>query len=228
MFRILDLFCCAGGSSMGYHQAAEELHIEHFITGIDHKSMLHYPFKFIKAEAIKYLKEHGAEYDFIHASPPCQGYSKTNNIHSKDYPKLIEEVRNLLVAIGKPYVIENVPRSPLLNPIMLCGTYFNLKTYRHRLFESSETLSYPIHTPHRDKAIYESGHGPTKNGFISIFGHGGGKGWKEAGIYYVDYAREAMGTPWMTKAEMSQAIPPAYTKYIGLQIFSTIVGKLNT
>ena len=120
--KCLDLFCCAGGAGMGYKQAGFD------VTGIDIEPQPKYPFKFILSDAITYLKEHGKEYDFIHASPPCQGYSHlTPKEHKGNYEKLIDVLRELLNEIGKPYCIENVAgaKNELKNPTMLCGSMFN-------------------------------------------------------------------------------------------------------
>ena len=210
--RLLDLFCGAGGASMGYHRAGFE------VVGVDNRPQKRYPFEFHLADALEYLAEHGHEYDVIHASPPCQGYSVTHSIwKGREYPMLIEPLREILIRIGRPYVIENVPGSPLCCPIMLCGAQFGLKVYRHRLFETSCLALSPPHVPHNDDTV-GSGHGRSSKGFVSVTGHGGGRAWQDYGVRYADYARYAMGIPWMSKAELSQAIPPAYTEWIGRQI----------
>jgi DNA (cytosine-5)-methyltransferase 1 len=143
--KCLDLFCCAGGAGMGYKQAGFD------VTGIDIEPQPKYPFKFILSDAITYLKEHGKEYDFIHASPPCQGYSHlTPKEHKGNYEKLIDVLRELLNEIGKPYCIENVAgaKNELKNPTMLCGSMFNLRTQRHRFFETSFPLVAPCNCDH--------------------------------------------------------------------------------
>jgi DNA (cytosine-5)-methyltransferase 1 len=208
--RLLDLFCGAGGAAMGYHRAGFE------IVGVDIKPQKHYPFEFHQADAFEYLAAHADEFDVIHASPPCEAYSRANHVHHREYPRLIEPVRELLA--GRPYVIENVAGAPLRNPVVPCGMMFGLKVYRHRLFECSSFFLAPPHEPHNDRSQWRPGHGPTDNGFVSIFGHGAGRGWQEFGLRYADYARQAMDCPWMTKAELAQAIPPAYTEWIGLQL----------
>ena len=131
--KLLDLFCGAGGAAMGYHRAGFD-----DITGVDIKPMPRYPFKFIQGDALEYLAAHGAEYDVIHASPPCQAYSimQHANHMRKDHPDLVDSVRDALKQTGKPWIIENVPGAPLIDPILLCGLSFGLRVIRHRLFES--------------------------------------------------------------------------------------------
>lgn len=220
--KILDLFCGAGGAAWGYHQAADELGIPHTITGVDIKPMPRYPFEFVLGDALEYLAAHGQEYDFIHASPPCQAYTQAQVFHNRKHPDLVGQTREILEQIGRPWIIENVPNAPIRPDLILCGSMFglgydDLVLIRHRLFESSGELApWPPATCNHD-------------GFsISVFGNsvlGGPKN----GIKYthpnerremgVKIGRIAMGIDWMTNAELSQAIPPAYTRYIGLQIF---------
>src|SRR3990167_6413430 len=107
--RLLDLFCGAGGGAMGYSSAGFDE-----IVGVDNKPMPRYPFTFVLGDALEYLREHGGEFDFIHASPPCQRFSKSvSKAHRKTHPDLVAPTRELLIEISKPYVIENVPGAPL-------------------------------------------------------------------------------------------------------------------
>ena len=198
--RLLDLFCGAGGCSVGYSRVGFD------VTGVDLKPMPHYPFTFVQADALTYVAEHGHKYDVIHASPPCQGYSVTQSIHGREYPMLISVVRDLLHATGKHWVIENVIGAPL-NGITLCGMMFGLKTYRHRLFESSITLTQPQHERHIERVV-QTGRRATEGQYMTVAGH----------IASVKYARRVMGIDWMTRTELCQAIPPAYTEYIGKQL----------
>lgn len=129
--RLLDLFCKAGGAGYGYWQAGFD------VVGVDIEPQKRYPFTFIQADALEYLARHGGEYDAIHASPPCQAFSKMKNpdkAHRKAHPDLVDPVRELLMRTGRPYIIENVPGAPLLSPVTLCGSQFGLKVYRHRVF----------------------------------------------------------------------------------------------
>jgi DNA (cytosine-5)-methyltransferase 1 len=205
--KLLDLFCGAGGAAMGYYRAGFK-----DITGIDNRPMPRYPFKFIQAEALTYLKKHGHEYDVIHASPPCQAYSVTKSIHKKEHPDLVSITRELLNKSGKIYVIENVEGSPLKNYVMLCGSMFpGLKVYRHRLFECNPPIYFaPFTCNHRftmpaSKWEY---HTLDKYERITCVGHN----------FQAESGRIAMGIDWMTRSELAQAIPPAYTEWIGRRI----------
>lgn len=191
---------------MGYHQAGFE------VVGVDINSQTRYPFEFHQGDALDYLKNHGSEFDVVHASPPCQAYAITNNIWKKSetYPDLVAPTRDLLKEIGKPYVIENVPGAPLNNPIRLCGVMFDLHVIRHRLFESSEFLFEPEHKRHMFRASY--GRTPKNGEYYTISGHFGD----------VKGARKAMDIDWMVRNELAQAIPPAYTKYIGEQLLRIV------
>lgn len=198
----LDLYCGAGGSSQGYVDAG------FVMTGVDTLPQKHYPFEFIQADALAYVAAHGHEYDAIFASPPCQCYSRTRTIHpGSTYPDLVELTRAALVATGKPWVIENVPGAPLRWPIMLCGTMFGLPLYRHRLFESSHLLLAPTHGDHPERCP-QVGRGASPGGFMIIAGH----------FANIPQARRCMGIDWMTRSELAQAIPPAYTEHIGRQM----------
>lgn len=205
--KLLDLFCGAGGAGEGYRRAGFD------VTGVDMRPMPNNPHTFIQADAIDYVREHGHEYDAIHASPPCQAYSVTRNIgHEVEYPDLVEPTREALQATGKPYVIENVVGAPLQTGIILCGAMFGLKVYRHRLFESSVLLFQPPH-PRHTETIGKAGRGPNPNGWMSVSGN----------IVNPAAGRAAMGVDWwMTRNELSQAIPPAYTEYIGRQLIQYI------
>lgn len=198
---LLDLFCKAGGAGMGYHRAGFD------VVGVDIEPQKNYPFEFVQADAIEYLLAHGSEVDAIHASPPCQAYSKTQKIQRRKHPDLIGKTRDALQAIGKPYVIENVPESPLLNPIMLCGGSFGLGTYRHRLFETSFPAVAPVHLPHCVSTA-KMGRRPKVGEMIHVVGNFSG----------VSVAKQAMGIDWMNRNELSEAIPPAYTEWIGRQL----------
>jgi len=227
VIRILDLFCGAGGAAEGYDQALTELGIDHEIVGVDIAPQPRYPFRFVQGDALEYLAQHGHEFDFIHASPPCQAYTQLKYMFKNDpsyaerHPALIPDVRRMLIKIGVPYVIENVMGAieELNAPIVLCGYVLGLQVYRHRAFECDPFVLAPPHLKHPEKCP-SAGRGKSKrHGIISVTGTGGSP---NLGMPYLDYARRAMGIDWMNRAELSEAIPPAYTRWIGMQIFSTV------
>ena len=202
--KLLDLYCCGGGAGYGYEQAGFD------VTGIDIEPQPKHRGKFIQADAIEYLKAHFHEYDVIHASPPCQAYSMASmqfRKAGKEYVDLIEVTRMELIKTGKPYIIENVPGSPLINPIELCGSMFGMRTYRHRLFESNMKLQAPEHPKHI--APNAKMGRPVKDGeFIQYVGHFSG----------VKLVQKMTGLHWLGQGELAQSIPPQYTKYIGRQV----------
>ncbi len=212
--RLLDLFCGAGGAGMGYHRAGFEF------VGVDIKPQKHYPFEFHQADALEYLRDHGAEFDVIHASPPCQKWSvATQNENRDKHPDYIDQCRQLMIASGKVYIIENVIAAPLQTSITLCGLMFGLHVFRHRNFEISTMIFQPPHVTHKGKKIGE--------GYYSVAG-GTGR-WKSWGKITpgimkgtIKECSQAMGIDWMTRNELVQAIPPAYTEWIGKQIMGII------
>lgn len=200
-FRLLDLYSGAGGCARGYQLAGFH------VTGVDNAKQPRYVGdKFVQTDALEYLAEHGREFDAVHASPPCQGYIKAKGymVSRTDHPLLIELTRELLIKIGKPYVIESVMDAPLINPIILAGTLFDLKVLRQRKFECSFPVEQPA-IPKFTGKVTQLGCKPRGDEFIAVVGHFSG----------VEYARTAMGIDWMTRDELAQAIPPAYTKWIG-------------
>ncbi len=223
--RLLDLFCGAGGAAMGYHRAGFE------VVGVDHLPQKHYPFEFHQADALEYCAAHGNEFDAIHASPPCQGYSRMRHLSwlkGREYPLLIPVTRLALQATGRPYpvlwVIENVSDAPLMGA-ELCGAALGLPIRRHRRFESSILLLFPPCPGHEIVAHghatmatkYPSGITGVKIGGQSkALGVGHNAGWKEAA--------RMMGIDWMSRDELSQAIPPAYTEFIGRQLMAALIG----
>ncbi len=213
---LLDLFCCAGGSAMGYSQAGFE------VIGVDIDPQPRFPFQFIQADALQLRPKFLALFDAIHASPPCQSYSDLakRNGNGHMWPRLIEPVREMLIRTGLPYVIENVEGAPLINPTVLCGTMFpGLRVLRHRLFESNFPITPPPHGKHPlvhtfDKRKNHYGKTDERLDFVSV--NGGGN-------CTISAARDAMGISWMTKREINEAIPPAYTKFIGEQLLSYLL-----
>src|SRR3990172_4794629 len=211
--RLLDLFCGAGGSAVGYHRAGFDE-----IVGIDIKPQPHYPFTFILGDALHPPVRLG-DFDLIHASPPCQSYSSLKGLTGWLRPALIEAVRAMLV--DHRYVIENVVGAPLINPVQLCGSSFGLGVRRHRLFESSEpalVLACSHSSVPLPLDVTGTG-GPSKKPRTAP---GGGLNRKPANI---KQAQAAMGIDWMTRRELSEAIPPAYTEYLGAQFLDQLAER---
>jgi DNA (cytosine-5)-methyltransferase 1 len=194
--RALDLFCCAGGASMGLYQAGFD------VWGVDIVPQPHYPFP-IKIKDVRYL-DSIRDWDFIWASPPCQAHTLAQRIRGNKHPDLIDVTRRLLRESGAPYVIENVVGAPLIDPMELCGAMFGLKVYRHRLFECSFPITAPAHPPHT-APLRKMGRPPQPGDFMHVVGNFSG----------VAQARQAMGIDWMMRDELREAIPPAYSEYIG-------------
>jgi len=216
--RLLDLFCGAGGAAMGYHRAGFS------VLGVDKNAQPNYPFESVRADALEYLVEFGGLFDAIHASPPCQRYSKDSftSANRSKHPDLIGPVREALCALAKPWIIENVEGAPMRPPaIRLCGLMFGLKVFRHRWFESSELLFGMQHPMHGARRI-------GKDGMCCVVGHGGGSSPRERLRRLARGCRTgqaskaewdvAMGIDWMTLDELAQAIPPAYTYHLGIQM----------
>ena len=212
---LLDLFCCAGGAAKGYEEAGFD------IFGVDIVPQPNYPFGMIVADVMTLPPAFFDEFDAIHASPPCQAYSDlaARNGNADDWPQLVEPVRDLLQSSGKPYVIENVEGAPLIDYVVLCGTMFpGLRVLRHRLFEANFRIVVPPHRPHPichtlDKRKAHYGKTCEWTDFVSV--NGGGN-------CTVAAAHDAMGIDWMTKKEINEAIPPAYTRWIGEQLITEI------
>jgi DNA (cytosine-5)-methyltransferase 1 len=206
---LLDLFCGAGGAAMGYMRAGFK------VIGIDRNPQPHYPFEFRRGNALCPPIGLG-NVSVIHASPPCQAYSQANFIHGNAHPELIEATRALLVSTGLPYVIENVPNAPLIDPVTVCGRTLGLAVKRHRLFESNVPLVAPP---------CPFGH---PGDWVSVFGkdvlsRGRNVGPRTVRAHLsVNVGRRAMGIDWMTMEELSEAIPPAYTEMIGAQVLAAM------
>lgn len=224
--RLLDLFCGAGGCSVGYKRAGFD------VRGVDSIPHPHYPYPMTVGDAMDVLADDGrlATFDVIHASPPCQAYSITKHTHSVEHADLYAPVRAALVdwaaRTGGLWVIENVPGVPMPDYVTLCGSMFDLRATdedgtalalrRHRLFESNALLMAP---------------GPCRHDGTQVGGvYGGGSSDRRhakevrRGGYTpkVHVRRELMGIDWMNGDDLSQAIPPAYTEHLGEQLLAAV------
>jgi DNA (cytosine-5)-methyltransferase 1 len=237
---LLDLFCGAGGCAVGYARAGFD------VVGVDHVFQPRYPFEFVQADALEFLEEHGCgeAFDAVHASPPCQGYSRMRHLpwlKGRKYPMLIRVTLGRLEETGLPFIVENVEDAACemksLSTVMLCGTMFGLKVYRHRLFRSNRLFWQPPHPRHKvvigkgrmlnDRAsisaegwcsLPSKASGTPLNGLRPtadrhpVAGHFG----------QVELARQAMGIDWMKRDELAQTVPPAYTEYLGRQLMDRL------
>lgn len=220
--RLLDLFCGAGGCSVGYERAGFD------VVGIDLEPHSDYPYRLMVANVMELLAipEFLVAFDVVHASPPCPRYSSATPTENRDkHPDLVEPVRNALVQWGGAYIIENVPGAPLLNPVLMCGASLGLaadcrdghrrQLKRHRLFESNLPLMSP-------------GCGCDGRQKIGVYGDGGGGARTQnaqGGGYkgHPEESRQAMGIDWMrNRKDLSDAIPPAYTQYLGEPLIEQI------
>jgi DNA (cytosine-5)-methyltransferase 1 len=207
--RLLDLFCGAGGCGMGYYLAGFD------VTGVDIENQPNYPFEFHQADAMTFALD---DFDAVHASPPCQGYSKAMKHLSKPTAMLIDATRDLLVGSGLPYVIENVVGAPVASQptlggaqgVILCGTMFGLRIRRHRLFETSFGVPQPSCGDHSRCLNPHNQAGRDRL-------------YEELGKQHPDPVwNGAMGVGWMGKYEGREAIPPAYTQYLGWHLLNVI------
>lgn len=212
--RLLDLFCGAGGAGMGYHRSGFE------VVGVDINPQPRYPFEFYQGDALDYLRRHGHEFDAIHASPPCQSSSALTKGTNKgrEYPNLIPATREALARLDVPTIIENVQGSDLRRDLTLCGEMFGLGVIRHRYFETEGfEIDQPDHVAHRGRvAGYR--HGQWYDGpYFAVYGDGGGKG-------SVAQWQQAMGIDWTdVRKEIAEAIPPAYTEFIGNSLIQQVI-----
>ena len=217
--RLLDLFCGAGGAAVGYYRAGFD------VVGVDHVAQPHYPFEFVEKDALAFVKRDGpliGRFDAIHASPPCQAYSTMGNRSRAEgnrklppAPDLLEPTWDLLRATGLPYVMENVAGAKALMPnaFILSGGMFGLGVHRPRYFVSNLLILQPARAK------------PPKNG-IGVYGrtHDGRRLFnrKSNGTYRapnsLEEAQDAMGMDWADWHGTKEAIPPAYSEFIGTQL----------
>lgn len=226
---MLDAYSGAGGAAEGYRRAGFRE-----IVGVDNRPQPRYPFDFVLGDAIDYIAAHGHEFDAIHASPPCQAYSRLRHLpwlRGREYPELLVPTREALERLGKPWVIENVEDAPMPYSVVLCGVMFGLPVYRHRRFGASFLMWQPVHEKHQHTMAhgraamatrYRSTSGVT--GVVkeiargSLAGHATGA--KETG--------RLMGIDWMRRDELTQAIPPAYTQWIGERLLAEALARRST
>ena len=202
--RLLDLFCGAGGAAMGYHRAGFD------VVGVDIKPQPRYPFEFHQGDAMTWPLD---GFDAIHASPPCQDHSATKHLHGRTHGTgwMLAATRERLQASGLPWVIENVPGADMRADYRLCGCMFDLPGLRRdRWFETS-WHGFELRPP-----CYHTGNA------VTVAGHGtDGRFYREGLRLQTQEDRQrAMGIDWMTQEGLSQAIPPAYTHHIGLQLLA--------
>jgi DNA (cytosine-5)-methyltransferase 1 len=202
--RLLDLFSGAGGSAMGYSRAGFE------VVGVDINPQPHFPFEFHQADAMTYPLD---GFDAIHASPPCRDHTRLGNMHpATNTGWLLAASRERLAEHSAAWIIENVPGAPMRADYRLCGCMFGLpRLRRERWFETS-WRGFDLQPPH-----YHLGRA------VTVVGHPGGRSSRD-GCYMGTSAERvaAMGIDWMSQKELSQAIPPAYTEYIGAQLIDCL------
>lgn len=218
--KLLDLFSGAGGCARGYQLAGFH------VTGVDIAPQPRYAGDaFIQADALEFVAAHGHEFDVIHASPPCQGYSRMRHLpwlKSRDYPMLIDATREALEATDAIWVIENIDDAPLRSGITLCGLSFGLRLYRHRRFESNMLLLAPPHRRHREVihpgSMLGSRYSKHSAGVAGVLP----SAQEHPDDDPLTTASRAMGIDWMTADELAEAIPPAYTHWIGTQLLAAL------
>jgi DNA (cytosine-5)-methyltransferase 1 len=215
MARILDLFCGAGGAAEGYHRAGFD------VVGVDIVDQPRYRWPLYEGDAVQCLRSlrrgswHGLTldmFDAIHASPPCQ-FASMASPQGRYYPNLIPATKRALQVLGKPWVIENVPQAGLRKPILLCGTMFGLRVIRHRAFETWPAIEDdpPPHRPIWDHPKVATRTEDLVPGLSFLTVAGGGVGTAEE-------AGKAMGINWMKRRELNEAVPPAYTEWVGSRL----------
>lgn len=223
--RLLDLCCGPGGAATGYARVGFE------ITGVDMSPQPHYPYPFIQADAFHFLATADlSQFDAIHVSPFCQEYSQSRYLrravapHLAPKPKQIRAFRECLERTSLPWIIENVAGSDLPAAVELCGSMFGLPIRRHRWFAASFLLFAPGPCRHTDSCINPIGGKVRGYGSLSTHTYQDAKGHVRKREAYLPLAtgQAAMGIDWMTLKELSQAIPPAYTAWVGQQLLEVL------
>ncbi len=207
----LDLFCGAGGAAWGYALAGFE------VIGVDCRPQPRYPFRFLLGDALTWLEQVQDQVDLIHASPPCQRWSPRTPDRTR-HPDWVHPTLARLQALDKPFVLENVPGAhPVLrSALLLCGSMFGLPLRRHRLFQSNLLLFAPGPCHHEVCRYGVYGH--------SVWVLQRQRQREERATTSVAQGRRAMGLPWMSQAELAQAIPPHYTWWLGWQVRAVLEG----
>ena len=198
--KLLDLFCCCGGVSKGFHNKGWDC------VGVDITDNHQYPYQFYNWDVFDIPPTFFQQFDLIHASPPCQHYFYgINQEHRNDFPDLIDKTRQLLLKTGKSLILENIPNSPLRKDLILCGEMFGLRVIRHRIFEiHGFEVPQPEHKKHRPPI------GKNKSYYAQVAGHGG-----QSYSFKMEDHKNAMGIDWVDKKEhLTQMIPPKYAEYI--------------
>lgn len=227
--RLLDLYCCEGGASMGYARAGFD------VFGVDlfeDFTQARYPFASHRGDAIEFVKAHGHEFDAVAASPPCQHASagtRAMRAHGKSrHPELIEPTRDALIATGLPYIIENVAGAALIDPVRLCWSMFRepgsvsnedgvpLRMERHRLFESNIPLTAPGPCCHPRDVQVAGSYGAAQRTIEGAKRRRGGYVPSKA------VQQRLLGVDWMTERGMYQCIPPVYTEHLGRQLLEAL------
>lgn len=206
--KLLDLFSCAGGAGRGYKN------VGFHVTGVDIVRPSRYGGdRFKRADALRFLEKWGHKYDVIHASPPCQKWTRAAVIYGNEHKDYISQVREMLEDLGKPYIIENVLEAPLIDAIKLCGCMFpQLRVYRPRGFETNFHLRHRECRPHK-ASVAKMGRPPKDFEFMHVVGN----------FSDIEAASKAMDIDWMYRKELREAIPPAYTEWIGKRLIAQLV-----
>jgi DNA (cytosine-5)-methyltransferase 1 len=212
--KVLDLFSGAGGAAMGYWRAGFN------VVGVDLEEHDDFPFRFMRGDALEVLADvdYVRSFDLVHASPPCQAYS-TATANKAKHPDLVGPVRDLLLAAGVDFIIENVPQAPLINPVRLCGSSFGLRVRRHRDFESNLPLvgsrcdhkaqgqPVGVYGDHWDSREFYRPDGTKRGGKATSLKDG----------------QDAMGgMTWMNWADLKESIPMQYTEHLGRQAITQL------